>query len=267
MKSIKLILLLIIVLFAIIIIYNAVFPYSSPGWMGFIENTTSDEKIKTLWDWLDLLIVPISIGIVGWIYKDYENQKEESRQKENNYTDLFNNYLKNISELILKEGLLESNEYAMNLARSLTIVALENLDGERKGQILQFLKESNVLQNINLLGANFRNCDLEGIVLKNQIFKGIDFSHSNLTNSFLDGTEFIACNLSSANFSYSSLLNVNFEYSILKNSIIRNTDLKSVNFFGVELGNADLRDSLISDDQFKQISKFNKGIKITCLKK
>lgn len=239
------------------------FPYSSPKWMGFIENTSDEIKIKTLWDWLDLLIVPTSIGIIGWIYKDYEKKKEEKKQIENTNNEIFNNYIKNISELILKNNLLESNKNAANLARTLTIVALENLDGERKGQILQFLKESDVLQKVELLGANFKNSDLQGIVLKNQIFKGIDFSNSNFQNSFLDGTQFISCNLSSSNFSNSSLLNVDFNYSNLCDSILKNNDLESVKFNCAEMHNADLRNSTIKKAQIEEITKFNKSIKLT----
>lgn len=227
--------------------------------MGFM-NQSENEKIKTLWDWLDLLIVPASIGIIGWIYKEYEKSKEERRLKEDKYSDTLDSYFKVMTDLMLNSK-LPKNKQSRKIARTRTIVALENLDGERKGQIFQFLKETKLLDKIDILGANFSEGDFEGLVFRNQILKGINFKNSNFDNSYLDGSQFVSCDFDSCTFSNSSLIGVDFFYSKLNNSSIRNTDITTVKFEGVELNNADLRNTKILSSQLIDIEKYNKNIK------
>lgn len=263
MKPIEFIISFLIIIFALFILWHALFPFDSPSWMGFVD-VNDNQNIKTLWDWLDLLIVPVSIGVVGWIYKEYEKSKEERRIKEDKYNDILDSYFKNISDLILNSNLTKNkkNKKSKKIARTRTIIALEELDGERKGQILQFLRETKLLKKIDILGANFSEGDFEGLVLRNQIIKGVNFKNSNFDNSYLDGTQFISCDLDSCSFSNSSLKNVDFNYSKLNNSTIRNTDVTTVKFEGAELNNVDLRSTNILPSQFKEIVKFSKNIKI-----
>ena len=187
MEFIKKLLIVLLISFALFVMYHGFFPYDSPVWMGF--NIKNPVKIKTLWDWLDLLIVPASLIIIGWIYKDYEKKKEEKKDRENKYNETLDSYFKIISDLITKDNLLDKlkNANSKIIGRTRTIVAIENLDGERKGQILQFLYESKLIDDdiLDIIGANFQNVEVSGIVLRNLTIKGVYFCNSIFENTFL----------------------------------------------------------------------------------
>lgn len=227
--------------------------------MGLQEKEEGKEKIKTLWDWLDLLIIPASIGLIGWLYKDYEKSKDEKKEQENKYSEILESYFKAISDLITKENLLDinNNNTSKKIARSRTILAIENLDGERKGQVLQFLFELDLIDTnkIDLLGANLANIQCDGIVLKNLTINGVHFGNSSFENSFLENCKFIACDFSNSTFLGASFQNVDFSYSKLNNCNFQYIDLTTLNLEGVELHRANISNSKILQNQLDNIFK------------
>lgn len=261
MKYLKIIILAILIGFTLYVGYNAFFPYNSPEWMGFApyDESKNGPEPKKLWDWLDLLIIPISVGLVGWIYKDYEKSKESKKEYENKQNEILDSYFRVISDLIIKSNLLNNdlNEESKIIARTRTIVAIENLSGDRKGQVLQFLHESNLIGNgvVDLIGGNFRNSEVSGIVLRNITIKGVYFSNSEFVKTFLDNSDFTSCDFSNTNFDQSSLENTNFSYTKLVNSKLTNIDLRTINFEGCDLENADLSNSKILQSQLDKIFK------------
>lgn len=263
MKYFKIIIIVIISVLLSLLIYNAVFPYGSPNWMGLKFYSDNNQlEVRKLWDWLDLLIVPLSLIFLGWIYQAYEKSKTERKEKENQQNEILDSYFRTISELINKWNLLDKtqNNESRIIARTRTIVAVENLEGERKGQILQFLFESNLIddEKLNILGANFREVQASGIVLRNTTIKGVHFCDSNFKNTFLDGSSFISCNFSNTNFNGASMENTNLGYSDLSYCKLTNIDLTRVNFEGANLNYADLSNSKITQSQLNGIFKKDK---------
>src|SRR5689334_13946366 len=90
---------------------------------------------KTLWDWLDLLIIPAVIAVGGYWFsraeKRYEIDIQDNRLQENT----LQTYLDGMSELLLDYELCNPNSNAQSrrIARSLTLTTLRRLNGERKG--------------------------------------------------------------------------------------------------------------------------------------
>lgn len=262
MKFIKIILIAIIVLFSFYIAYNAIFPYTSAEWMGFVtyDKNTNEQDVKKLWDWLDLLIIPLSIAIIGWIYKENEKLRDSKKEFENKQNETLDSYFRVISDLIIKSHLLDNklNSESKIIARTRTIVAIENLNSERKGQVLQFLHESNLINNvIELLGANFKSSEVSGIVLRNTTIKGVYFCDSKFIKSYLDNSDLTSCDFTNTDFSDSSMQNTNLSYTKLINCKLVNIDLTTVNFEGVDLTNADLSNSKILKTQLDKIFKKN----------
>jgi uncharacterized protein YjbI with pentapeptide repeats len=257
----------IIIIFSLYIAYNAIYPYDSPEWMGFAphDETKDGSSPKKLWDWLDLLIVPSSIGIVSWIYSMQEKEKETRKEYENKQNETLDSYFKTISDLIIKSNLLNHNlnKESKLIARTRTIVAIENLNSVRKGQVLQFLYESNLIHYniLELVGANFRYSEVSGIVLRNITIKGVFFCNSTFIQSFLDNSNFTACDFSNTDFTDSSMQNTNLSYTKLLNCKLINLDLTHVDFEGADLTNADLTNSKILQTQLDSIFK-KKNIKL-----
>lgn len=263
MKPVKIIIIILLAFSAIYVGYNAFFPYDSPEWMGFAphDETKNGPQPKLLWDWLDLLIVPISLGLIGWIYKEYEKSKDSKKEYENKQNEILDSYFRVISDLIIKEKLLDSksNDESKIIARTRTIVAIDNLSGDRKGQVLQFLYESNLIRDnvIELIGANFRNSEVSGIVLKNITIKGVYFSTSEFIKTYLDNSDFTSCDFTGTNFDESSLNNTNLSYTKLVGCKMTNMDLTTINFEGADLTNANFTNSKILQSQLDSI--FKKG--------
>jgi len=263
MNYVKTIIIIFIIGFSLYIGYNGIFPYNSPEWMGFApyDATKNGPEPKKLWDWLDLLIVPISIATIGWIYKEYEKSKDEKKDFENKQNETLDSYFRVISDLIIKSNLLDIdlNKESKIIARTRTIVAIESLSDERKGQVLQFLHESKLINKdiIELLGANFKSAEVSGIVLKDTIIKGVYFCNSKFIRTYLDRSVFSACDFTFTDFTDSSMRNTDLSYTKLINCKLVNIDLTTVEFEGADLTGADLTGSTILQKQLDKIFKKN----------
>ena len=133
-------------------------------WLGVGERRwkkAPDEEVqpaKTLWDWLQLLIVPaILVGVTfTWSASQTrsDNKREDRRiaadraaAEEARQAATLQGYLGEMSGLMLREKLLTSNEGSavQAVARTVTLTALRRLDGERKAAVVRFLHEAGLL--------------------------------------------------------------------------------------------------------------------------
>ena len=107
---------------------------------------------KTLWDWLQLLIVPaILIGVTfAWsaTQERSDNRREDRRiaadraaAEEASQDATLRGYLDQMSGLMLDRNLLSSKpgDAVRAVARTVTLTALRRLNGERKAEVVQFL--------------------------------------------------------------------------------------------------------------------------------
>src|SRR5262249_4981248 len=141
-------------------------------WTGFGPFTppTSDyQRGATLYDWLQLAVVPaaIAFGVVGLSRlpqqrdqrlaeeraKSEQQAAEKRAQTEHEIADgnqheaSLKEYYNIMSELLLHENLRKSDPDAevRNMARVWTLTALRRLDGHRKRSVLQFLYSSDLI--------------------------------------------------------------------------------------------------------------------------
>ncbi|MCC6607881.1 MAG: pentapeptide repeat-containing protein [Anaerolineae bacterium] len=171
-------------------------------WMGIIVDPVSGrspEDYRTLWEWLDLLIIPAVLALGGWWLnktqretelqiaqeqraEDYriaeaKNQTDKQIAKDRNQQALLDGYFDRMTSLILEKGLKDpdSGNEIRNIARTHTLSVLRNLDGKRKGQVLSFLNETGLIQKqnhgqpppmISLHSAELRGADLIMIPLR-----------------------------------------------------------------------------------------------------
>ncbi len=126
---------------------------------------------KTLWDWLQLLVVPLVLALAAFalnaaqadrdrrqedrraaqqrVFDQRRAEREQANAQDRAREDTLRTYLRQMSQLITDSGLAAPRHPAdpdtKALARTLTLVALRRLDGPRKGVLVQFLAEAGLI--------------------------------------------------------------------------------------------------------------------------
>ncbi len=151
-----------------------------PWWKRLWARTGFGDK--TLWDLLQLLIVPLVLVGIGLLFEMQQAAREERRaEAERNLADqraqdeALQAYLDQMSTLLLEKDLrfstednaTEDSKEARALARARTLMVLARLDPSRKADVMQFLVEAELVQKvegsepiISLEGASLRGADL-----------------------------------------------------------------------------------------------------------
>ncbi|MCC6498632.1 MAG: pentapeptide repeat-containing protein [Anaerolineales bacterium] len=207
-----------------------IFSLNWPIWTGF--------QSKTLWDWLELLIIPAAIsfgiGLLNRSQQLNEQMKTEEIAKEN----ALQQYLDKMTELLSEESQKSStnNSEQNYMARTRTLTVLRGLDGERKGFVIRFLHEAALIQGsdddvkILLVGSDLSYANFSGTTLKETNLNGTnlyyanmensDLSNSYLKNSFLYGANLARANLSGADLSMANLENTDLTDADLREAIL-----------------------------------------------
>jgi hypothetical protein len=147
-----------------------------PRWTGFGN--------KTIWDWLQLLIVPLALVGLGLAFdlrqqavEDRRAERERDLAEQRAQDEALRAYLDQMGQLILERNLLEAEDndpvYALAHARTRTILA--RLDAEQNRTVTRFLTTTgltgiergdrptiSLLANIELRDANMSGADLSG---------------------------------------------------------------------------------------------------------
>jgi hypothetical protein len=161
---------------------------------------------KLIWDWLDLLIIPILLG-AGAFWFNQQARKGEQQQRENELKiadqqrrneleiadqqrkeDSLQRYLDRMQGLILDKGLRRSEKDAeiRSVARARTLTVLRSLDGNRKGEVVRFLSESELIgkSTIEWKAPWGRRVPIEPIIdLQDVDLMGADLSRADLSNA------------------------------------------------------------------------------------
>ncbi len=160
-----------------------------PKWTGFAH--------KTLWNWLQLLIIPILLAVgAAWFNFTQEQTSRLSAQRQHDTDtqialdrqrqEALITYQRDISDLLLTHHLLSSEEgnNARSVARARTLSTLRTLDSDRKGLLIQFLCEANLITTKNPV-ISLKEADLS-----RANFSEIDLSGANFSGAHLDEANF-----------------------------------------------------------------------------
>jgi hypothetical protein len=196
------------------------------GWTGF--------KGKTLWDFLSLLIVPVMLVLIGIMFNRAETQRQndiEDRrataqaevEADRVQEAALQNYYDEMTQLLLEQD-LRTSQPAQVIARARTLAVLRGLDGSRKGMLVRFLHEAELIQVsssitetpvINLHGADLRNAGLQWADLRHADLSGADLREAGLSAADLSGADLSGANLSGAFFSRADLSRANLRGAYL----------------------------------------------------
>ncbi len=211
---------------------------------------------KSLWDWLQLLIIPAVLAVAGFWFnqtqkdrdqkaQEAQKQREEDAAREreeleresredNQRETALQAYIDKMTELLLKGGLRESQPEAevRKIARVRTLTVLPRLDTIRKRSLLQFLYESNLIDKDKpIIDASGANLDFI------RLFKPKE--DEDFPRRF--GDNLCRANLHKADLFRADLRRADLRQSNLSEADLRRADLRMANLSEADFSGADLR--------------------------
>jgi uncharacterized protein YjbI with pentapeptide repeats len=227
---------------------------------------------KTLYDWLQLLIIPAVLALGGYLFNYTTSRNEqkatqlraqterEAAEKQaqaeleaaekraqterdialdNQREQALQTYIDSMSELLLEKKLRESkleDDEVRNIARVRTLTVLPRLDKDRKARVLQFLYESKLIDKdkkiIDLSKADLREANLFGAYLDAADLSKADLSGADLGAAILNAANLRIADLSSANLVGAVLNAANLSSANLSKANLRFASLKGAKLFG-----------------------------------
>ncbi|CAF1556455.1 unnamed protein product, partial [Didymodactylos carnosus] len=200
------------------------------------------------------------IGVLTIIYSvnqaginDNENKKDQNHIHilgEQQRDTILSNYVRDISQLYLDldDDENANSKFQSKVAHTMTSATLRQLDPRRRGYLIRYLRELDLLASINLTGVdltkivfprsdvsdiynNYQSIDLSRSILSNATLKQIDLKNSDFAYAVLNDASFALSNCINVNFTYAQLqwtdfsgadvTNATFSYSNLHFSNIR----------------------------------------------
>src|SRR5216683_2607288 len=223
---------------------------------------------KTLWDWLQLLIIPAVLAVGGYLFyytasKNEQRATEQRAQSErdaaekraqterdialdNQRETALQSYIDKLSELLLHEKLRESKpeDEVRKIGRVRTLTVLPRLDNERKKSVLQFLHASGLIDIgksiIDLDGADLSKAHLRVANLYRADLRGADLSEAHLSWAKLGGADLGGANLRRANLGRANLSETHLNRADLSEGDLSKANLSKANLSEADLGGADL---------------------------
>jgi hypothetical protein len=236
-------------------------------WTGLVKNP--DLHKRTLWDWLNLLIVPAVLALGGYLFtrsesrrtrEDADQQRSLDREiaDDRRQDDTLQAYLDGMSQLLTdKERPLykaQPGDSLSTVARARTLTVLPRLDADRKARVAQFLYESGLiakrrpvldLKGADLRGADLREAVLRGAVLREAVLREAVLSHANLRGADLSGASGYT-DLRGANLLGADLRGANLSGAVLSGASLFQANLQWANLSGATLSYANLRGADLS---------------------
>jgi len=218
-----------------------------PSWTGF--------QNKTVWDWLQLLIVPLMLALITLAFtwqqdarqQRIENQRAESDrglEEQRAQQGTLQAYLDQMGALLLDRNLRSSSENSevRRLARARTLVVLDALSSDRQSRVLRFLDETELIQArapdrppiISLKYANLHNFKLAG----KHLLQGTDLTQANLSGAELSETDLEGTILSGAHLEKANLSGANLRDAKLSGAYLHDTNLRGADLTGTDLSDA-----------------------------
>ena len=222
------------------------------SWVGVVEYVSPPhaknrdfQPSKTFWDWLQLLIIPVILaagalwfnaqqGQMSQHLSDLQHQTGLQIAQDQQQATALQTYLDRMSDLLLVDNLRKSKsgDEVRQVARARTLTVLRSLDPARKGYLLQFLYEANLI-NKNEVIVELSGADLSGADLK----------FANLSGADLSGADLKFANLSYADLTGAILHRAKLSFANLYGTILKKADLSLASFYKAEVTNKQLAET------------------------
>ncbi|MGA1263502.1 MAG: pentapeptide repeat-containing protein [Prochlorothrix sp.] len=235
---------------------------------------------RSLWEWMELLIFPVLVG-VGAVYveaklgEEQERQAEADRKLEQSIaTDRYqqealNQYFDRVSKILEEndkssvlgeaEGgatFTEKKDLALTgvkvaIIRSRTLTTLRELDGRRKGLLVQFLMENALIRGSNpfipLEGADLQEANLMNLNLSLENLAGADLRRANLQGAYLEDAILTDADLRNADLRIADLTNADLTGAQISSGLLGGTQMLGTVLDRADLSGADLGGAYLED--------------------
>ena len=232
---------------------------------------------RTLWELLELLVVPFALAGVGLWFTMQQEARQEETEKQRAQDAALQAYLDQMSTLLIENDLRTApgDSEVRTLARARTLTVLSTLGPEDKPSVLQFLYESDLILRkgpgtsvfpgtsvdsvppnctpqvglraifsiVSLQGTDLRDAPLSGANLTGANLSGADLSGADLSGADLRSTVLQVADLSGADLRHADLAPASSVTQPVPSqaiSILQNADLSGADLRSTVLRSADL---------------------------
>jgi uncharacterized protein YjbI with pentapeptide repeats len=231
---------------------------------------------KTLWDWMQLLIIPAVLAGAALLFNAQNARTQQALTTDNQREAALQAYINSMSEHLLHDNLRKSPEDAeiRSVARTRTLSTLRQLDGARKGQLIQFLYESGLITStstrpapiISLRDADLQDADLQDADLFYASLDGVDLHGASLDGASLHGASLVNADLHfallrGANLRGAFLNKADLHGAYLQGAVLLYTRLNNANLRGADLRGVDLTNAGLPDADLRNADL--RGAKVT----
>jgi uncharacterized protein YjbI with pentapeptide repeats len=221
-----------------------------PRWTGF--------RGMTVRDWLELLIVPLSLVVISFLFtgqqdqrqQQTENQRAEAERElaeQRAQDEALQAYLDQMSQLMLDRKLLEAEQgtplYTLAQARTSTVIL--RLDAEHNESVTRFLINSGLAKS-ETSARLLREITLSHATLSDAYLPNADLSHAHLVEADLSGANLSGANLSHAHLSHAHLRGANLHNADLSGAYLSEAHLSNTNLINIDLSGAHLSHANLS---------------------
>ncbi len=238
------------------------------SWLGFVAADAQEmaqeaseliiireaPNSKTLWDLLELIIVPASLLLIGFVLSQRQDRRADRQAQHREKIDreiaqdqaeetAMQNYFDAIADLLpqIKKNDQEGGKEARELVRIRTLTLLPRLNGQRKGYVLLFLNELKLIGTkdqeplIDIAGSNLQGLDLTEDNLPETSFAYVCLKDAYLRRAKLSGAKLSHANLAGSKLLGAELAGADLTGADLRGAILLRTDLSGANLKGVKL--------------------------------
>jgi uncharacterized protein YjbI with pentapeptide repeats len=262
-----------------------------------VGGNADDRPAKTLWDWLQLLGIPLALASLAFLLNAAQSSREQQHEDQRatlqgelehrraaqqdarvvdaDSENTLQSYLAQMSDLMLDRRLLRSKPEAdvREIAHTATLTAVRRLDGPRRGLVVRFLAEAQLLRytanvsqtglapgqaagpvaeadlahaglrgarlsRVNLSAADLRGANLREASLDKARLVATDLRGANLREALLSKANLSEAKLRGANLTEANLTEANLSYARLMGAKLRGANLNGTDVDGAHLGNA-----------------------------
>jgi uncharacterized protein YjbI with pentapeptide repeats len=239
-------------------------------------STTEVHTSKTLWDWMQLLIIPIALGLGAWWLNKQERENERKLTEDRQQEATLQTYLDKMYELLLKEDLLrrqaDIGQPVRNVAQARTTTALRVLNVQRRHIVTGFLYDAYLVNGL-FINASLNNTDLSHVVFYGFNMRKANLDMTNLSLADLREAKLVRAKLNGADLRMAKLVGADLRMAkfikaklngadlrlaklggaMLNGADLRKVDLRGAELSGADLSESDLRGALVTDEQLAQV--------------
>ena len=219
---------------------RAVEPFAN--WVDRADLFRIIERLSPTIEALGVIAIPLVLFFATQSYEESLRQQELERVQQQAITD----YLNQLSAILMDlDGSLSDPQNAelrtLTTATTLTLLRDSNLDGARKGQVIQFLSEMGLVQREVVYGPQQPEGKVPIIELR-----GANLSFASLRDVNLSFADLHSASLRDANLSFADLHDASLWDTDLSFAFLRGADLSFADLRGASLRSASLRGADLS---------------------